>query len=200
MIRVLRETHDTPAWAERILVHAGGRNRFGDPNFRVVWGWNRLTWIGGRWTDRDASENIIRQRVELRQEPKYPTLNRWNLERWVAPETYGTPEAWYDTTIKSGDDEGAYGCFMAELGPYPARGDYEHAFTIEDVDGQFLQLTPAILRHVARAIEFARGLSNAERKLALNRRTAKEETDYDSFSDTVLSDTNQLAGKAYVTV
>ena len=200
MIQVLRETHEPPAWAEQILRNAGGINRYGEPNFRVVFGWNRLTWIGGRWTDRDDSGNITRQIVEMRQEPKYPAVNRWNLERWMPPETYGTREQWYEATIKSGDSDGPYACFMAELGPYPERGEYEHAFTIEDVDGNFLQLSASVIAHVARAIEFSRGLRNVDRKHALAQRTAKEEKDYDSFADTVLSDTNQLAGKAYVTV
>ncbi|MFZ0967906.1 MAG: hypothetical protein WAN13_06495, partial [Candidatus Acidiferrales bacterium] len=94
MIRVIRETHDTPpAIAER-LARAGGWNRFGEPNFRVVWGWSRLSWIGGRWTDRDAHGNIIRSTIELRRVPKYLPFDRWHIERWVSPEIYGSPNVW----------------------------------------------------------------------------------------------------------
>src|SRR5208282_4975112 len=55
VIRVLRETHDASAEVQQRLEHAGGYNVLGQPAFRVVWGWSRLSWIGGRWEDRDSS-------------------------------------------------------------------------------------------------------------------------------------------------
>ncbi len=42
MISVLREMHDTPEGVARSLELAGGSNRFREPNYRAVWGWNRL--------------------------------------------------------------------------------------------------------------------------------------------------------------
>src|SRR5690242_15144526 len=48
MVRILRETHEAPLSLQLRLAHAGGLNRFGEPNFRAVWGWSRLTWIGGK--------------------------------------------------------------------------------------------------------------------------------------------------------
>ena len=54
MIRVLRETHDTPEAVARRLERAGGLNCFGEPNYRAVWGWNRLAWIGGKFEDRKS--------------------------------------------------------------------------------------------------------------------------------------------------
>jgi len=85
-IKVIRETHDTPENVTQRLLRAGGRNRFGEPNYRAIWGYNRLTLIGGRWEDKGV--------VEVRMEPKYPQVNRWHIEKWVAPETYGAPEFW----------------------------------------------------------------------------------------------------------
>jgi len=120
---------------------AGGLNLFGEPNFRCVWGWNRLDFIGGTWEDRDEHGVLLREVTEFRREPKYFPANRWHIERWMPPETYGTPKMWYGGTLG------------AELGPYPSRGDYEHCFTLETPEGGFLQLTPAIARHVARALE-----------------------------------------------
>ena len=58
MIRVLREAKEAPADIQERIARAGGSNRFGEPNFRVVWGWSRLSWIGGRWIDRDQNGNI----------------------------------------------------------------------------------------------------------------------------------------------
>jgi hypothetical protein len=76
----------------------------------------------------------------------------------------------------------------AALGPYPARGEYEHCLTLETPRGDFIPLTPAALAHVARAIEWSRGLRSADRRAALDRRDAAEDRDYDNFADAVLSD------------
>jgi len=102
-IRVTRETHDTPAAIAARITRAGGTNRYGEPNFRVVWGGARLTWIGGRWTDRDAHGNVSREAIELRQVPKYLPVDRWHIERWMPPEFYGSPDQWRALTSETED-------------------------------------------------------------------------------------------------
>ncbi len=42
MIRVGRERYETPESVAGRLKGAGGVNRYGEANYRVVWGWNRL--------------------------------------------------------------------------------------------------------------------------------------------------------------
>jgi hypothetical protein len=91
MISVLRETHDTPESVTRRLLLAGSTNRFGEANYRAVWGGNRQAWIGGKFEDRDERGALLRERIELRKEPKYPAANRWHIEPWVPLETYGSP-------------------------------------------------------------------------------------------------------------
>jgi hypothetical protein len=76
---------------------------------------------------------------------------------------------------------------VAALGPYPSRGDYEHCFTLEGPGGEFVQLTPAVARHVARAIETSRGVGSAKKKEALEDRARREEREYDSFAMDALS-------------
>jgi hypothetical protein len=93
MIRVIRETREAPADVARELALAGGFNPYGEPNYRAVWGWSRLDWIGGKWEDRDAAGNLLREVVELRREPKYVPHDRWHIERWVPAESYGSPAA-----------------------------------------------------------------------------------------------------------
>ena len=59
MIHVIREQHEpSPAVARRLEI-AGGVNRFGRPNYRAVWGWSRLGWIGGKWEDRGAGGELV---------------------------------------------------------------------------------------------------------------------------------------------
>src|SRR6267378_3420112 len=98
---VFSETHDTPETVAHRLERAGGVNRFVEANYRAVWGWNRLAWIGGKFEERDpATGSLLREVVELRQEPKYPAVNRWHIEKWLPPETYGSPRAWWTQTLE----------------------------------------------------------------------------------------------------
>jgi hypothetical protein len=178
MIQVNRETHIASADVARELLLAGGVNRYGEANYRAVWGWSRLDWIGGKWEDHDpASGQLLREVIELRREPKYLPHDRWHIERWMPPESYGSPEAWHAAT-----GEFVGGRNVAALGPYPSRGDYEHCFTVEGPRGEFVQLTPAVARHVARAIETSRGVASAKKKEALEDRARREEREYDSFA------------------
>jgi hypothetical protein len=183
MISVIRETHDAPADIARELLLAGGRNPFGEANYRAVWGWSRLDWIGGKWEDRDpVSGALVREVIELRREPKYAPHNRWHIERWMPAESYGSPAEWQARTM-----EIVNGRNVPALGPYPSRGDYEHCFTMEGPRGEFVQLTPAVARHIARAIETSRGVPAAKKREALEERARREEREYDAYADAVLS-------------
>ena len=177
MIHVLRETHEPPALVEDRLTRAGGCNRFGEPNYRAVWGWNRLAWIGGQFEDRDEHGALLRERIELRLEPKYPAFNRWHVERWVPPEAYGSPRAWYAQTL-----EFVNGRSVLALGPYPSRGDYEHCFTLEGLRGEFLQLTPTVAEYVARAIEWSRVQPRLTRRAAIESREHRHDREFDAWA------------------
>ncbi len=183
MIRVVRETHDMPEAVARRLKSAGGANRFGEANYRVVWGWNRLAWIGGKFEDRDEHGALLRERVELRWEPKYPAVNRWHIERWVPQEVYGSPRAWYAQTI-----ERENGISIPALGPYPSRGEYEHCFTLESSRGEFVQLTPTIAEHIARAIECSRNCARAKSRSRLYDREHRTERSYDQWAFDLMDD------------
>ena len=183
MIRVLRETHEAPASIRERIARAGGLNRYGEANFRVVWGGSRLTWIGGRWIDRDASGNIIREAIELRQVPKYFPHDRWHIERWTPPGFYGSPEIWYAQTVEIED-----GIRIPALGPYPARGEYEHCFTLERANGEFLPLNAAACDWIVRAIEWSRREPRQAKRLALAARESRRDRDFDRAADEMFSD------------
>jgi hypothetical protein len=182
-IVVLRETHHPPESVAHRLELAGGCNRFGEPNYRAVWGWNRLAWIGGEFEDRDDQGNLLRERFELRLEPKYPALNRWHFERWLPPEAYGSPRQWHAQTI-----EHAVGKSIPALGPYPSRGEYEHCFTLETPHGEFLQLTPTIAEHIAQAIECSRRFPPAAKRSALYEHQGREARAYENWAYSLLDD------------
>ena len=162
---------------------AGGVNRYGEPNFRVVWGGSRLACIGGRWTDRDANGNPVRETVEMRRVPKYLPEDRWHIERWMPAESYGTPEQWVAHTTEIED-----GVRIAALGPYPSRGDYEHCFTLESASGEFIPLTPAACDWIVRAIEWSRRQRRTEMRGAIAAREARRERHLDRGMDDILED------------
>lgn len=183
MIRVTREVHEVPASVEERVTRAGGLNWFGEPNFRVVWGGSRLTWIGGRWTDWDANGNFVRQCAELRNVPKYLPTDRWHIERWLPPTAYGPPENWWVQTIQAED-----GTLIPALGPYPSRGEYEHCFTLQNSRGEFVRLTATACDWIVRAIEWARRQPRAAIRAAVATRESRCELEQDKIVDEVLSD------------
>lgn len=183
MVHILRERHEAPRELQRRIARAGGLNLYGEANFRVVWGWSRLTWIGGKWTDTDASGNLIREVIELREVPKYSPHERWHVERWMPPEAYGSPESWYGQTIERED-----GILIPSLGPYPRRGEYEHCFTLQGPHDEFVPLSPAACEWIVRAIEFARGLSAEEHRAALERREVARDRRWHAKADALLDD------------
>jgi hypothetical protein len=197
LISIIRETHDTPEAVAQRLFSAGGCNRFGEANYRPVWGWNRLAWIGGKFEEHDpATGSLLREVVELRQEPKYPAVNRWHIERWVPPEVYGSPHAWYAQTI-----ERENGVSIPALGPYPSRGEYEHCFSLEGPRGEFVQLTPTVAEHIAHAIECSRRLPRSVAKRKLYDREQREERNYERWAFDALDDATPAFHKQpFVTV
>jgi hypothetical protein len=132
---------------------------------------------------RGEHGELLRERIELRREPKYPAVNRWHIERWVPPETYGSPRTWYAQT-----NEIASGQNIAALGPYPSRGEYEHCFTLETPNGQFIQLTPTIAEHIARAMEYSRCAPKALSRSRLYDRAAREDRAYEDWAFDLLDD------------
>jgi hypothetical protein len=183
MIRVIRETHETPASIQQRVASAGGVNCFGEPNFRVVWGGSRLAWIGGRWTDRDAQGRVIREAIELRREPKYFPHERWHIERWLPPEAYGSPEMWRAETTEIED-----GISIPALGPYPSRGDYEHCFTLASSRGEFIPLSPAACAWIVHAVEWARRQPRSARRSALAMREWRRALDFERVADDIIED------------
>ena len=72
--------HACPRDVERRVARAGGLNRFGDPNFRVVWGGARLDALGFQ---RYAYSPAL--------------LERWIIEVWRPPEAYGSRREWNES-------------------------------------------------------------------------------------------------------
>ena len=105
------ERRDVPPEYVQHVNSIGGFNRYGEPNFRIVWGQNDTVLVYG--TDANGRKG---QHVVL----KHGGVPAWFIDCWKPPECYGSPEQWYALTWDFEAD-------APGIGPYPERGLYEAA-------------------------------------------------------------------------
>jgi hypothetical protein len=154
-----REMRRVPrAFAKRIT-RVGGRNRYDEPMYRVVWGQDRMTWVGMQW------------------EPKYGD-HLWHLEKWVDSDFYGDRETWERTAVQT-----TYDGRMDILGPFPYRGDYEEVSSFAPVE-----LSQTYADFLVGVIETSRHYGSSQRREALEKREAKKQSSWDRYADDVLDD------------
>src|ERR1051326_7448917 len=102
----------------------GGKNRYGQPAWRLVWEPDLLELVGGAWMEEDGT---VQQ--EMRWQQKYGDKPNYILEKWMGPEHYGSQESWeYENALKLDNLMPELG--IQVIGPYPYRGEYEHSFTL----------------------------------------------------------------------
>lgn len=89
----------------------GGMNRFGDPNFKIVWGQSEMMKVWGTDANGKKGQHII---------SKCGDVPAWFILVWKPPECYGTPELWYALTWDWETD-------APTIGEFPWRGEYELA-------------------------------------------------------------------------
>lgn len=156
---------------------AGGLNRFGDPNFRLVWGWSRYAWIGGKFEIDLNGERCSYVGEAL--EPKYTAaLNMWHLEGWVPPEKFPARELWDIEFTKRID-----GVWVRQLGPYPERGEYESITSFPPVE-----LSSSLADLAVNLIKESRAMNHAERKQSAGFRAQRAEEKWSKETDDRLDD------------
>jgi hypothetical protein len=125
---------DTPAEVTEKLLRWGGKNEYGDPNWRIILAENHLVQRAGMWTEfADETEQVRFEtvgndvRYETRQiapdairigvfdVPLYPCVG-WILERWFPPSAYGSRRQWESALSQDGK--------TPMMGPYPEAGGY----------------------------------------------------------------------------
>lgn len=169
-------------------------NIFGEPNFRVVWGMDRLTIIGGEWVIQDEHGNDTGHVIEERRVHKYLPAERFYLEKWMPPEHYGSPEAWAEEQIEHVD-----GHHIPSLGPYPSRGEYEMAMCLKKND-QFVPLAGAeeALVDIVRMIKKGEAYTKNDNWLAIRRQQERETKIWDCRADAILDDENDFEDKPHI--
>lgn len=102
------ERRRCPIEYQRHVNAIGGLNRFGEPNFRIVWGESEFTVVRGR--DEHGAEGAHTIST-------YGNVPAWFIEVWKPPECFGTAEFWYAVGWDWELD-------TSTLGEYPWRGLY----------------------------------------------------------------------------
>src|SRR6266850_2223812 len=159
------------------IAKIGGMSPDGNrPLFRMVWGRERLTVIGGAWKKYDSNGNEIGEVTEERWVPKYPNaLDRFIIEMWCPPENYGTPEEW-DRSFR----EFINGKFINVLGEFPRMGEYELVKVLETpIKKAFVPLTDAIVEACVTTAKLNKELPARIKVEAGRDRREKEEREKD---------------------
>lgn len=178
-----------PSEIQKRITEAGGLNPYGEPLFRVVWGWDRLAYLHDTWEDIKGDE--ITNKTEGRWVPKYWPYDRWHLEKWLPAECFGSPEDW------------AVRC--ASLGPYPSQGDWEHSITIQTPKPEqaYLDLTPHIVEQLIQAVQAGAAANAQDKRAALTEMMERKRKDYERFCDELLTECfehDAFRGDAFVPV
>lgn len=150
----------TPEWFSQELKSFRGKNFYGEPHLRVVWGGDERTFNGGH-----------KYINPLTNKP----LECFVLERFVGQGFFGSPEEW-DSGRYLYDD--IHQEWVDTKGPYPSRGMYITICPLMTKDGGYLPLDSTMMDAIKRKIyedeAFAAASSMERDALALNRYLAQQ--------------------------
>lgn len=140
------------------------------PQFRVVRGCDRFTWIGGKWNHFDASNNITGYHIGAERVLKHPELaDRYIFEIWLGPEM--TEREWEERFTQYIE-----GVTVQTLGPYPGNGEYELLKVVQGPKTKaFIPLTEAICDGLVNTAKLNRDVPAKHKVLAAQERREKEE-------------------------
>lgn len=191
-------TRPVPEHIAKRITEQGGMTPSGQPLFRIIWGSDRLTLMGGEWKKFDDSGNVISSCVEEKLVTKYANAeNCWILEMWTPPENYGTMEQWEAAHTKTID-----GKTVRELGPYPFNGEYELVKALQaPKTHQFVPLTATICDAIISVVVRNRHLPHAIRMAAYRDQQQKiEEAKVQKRIDMIENMALAWDGKAHIIV
>lgn len=154
-----------PEYQKRIA-HAGGFNKYGEPNFKLVWGEAWSTRAGGFWEHTGFSGY---RDVYTNETPC------WLLLEWKAPEEFGSPTSYY---IQNYDE--ATG--LQDLGEFPYAGRYQVMFILRDYDMRNgalvidpMKLNGMLIDSIIPLMKLGQQVSYQRRAQAIKERRQREE-------------------------
>lgn len=147
------ETRQCPPEFQARLTRMFGRNEFGEPHFKIVWGQSQFIRMGNVWRDKRGNERLgYRERYQCHAMPC------WVIMRWHSPVEYGSPRAYYHNSYMTSEAkmdpetgemlEAPKGFYVT--GEYPYRGRYEivQPLISKEFVGRKLVVTHFPLSHI----------------------------------------------------
>jgi hypothetical protein len=169
-----------------------GKNPYGEPMYRLIWGESRLDWAGGKWENDTTEAGLFKPTwVGEKQITRYHgnQLKMWILEIWTPPPC--SPEKWKELFTEYID-----GRSVDTLGPFPERGDYE---AIVAVPYDFIELRDRWFQ-LMDVIKAAQKVNAAQRKAAKQEEQTRERAAWDEKVDAVLADVPSVFAEPRVVV
>ena len=184
LIQVIRTDRRCPPAYADFLVRIGGRNPFGEPNFRLIWGETATKKIWGQKTN-----GYCGQHVQLAY-----GVSGWILEEWKPPECMGvTPEQWYEQSWQPDAQ-------LHILGDFPFRGYYSPCIHLyaQHWEGEKLITEPQelnynVLTMLVPAIFQARAMTFRQKQTFIRRQMEREQRE----ANRVAKDAYLDAGPAF---
>lgn len=182
------KTLEPPADVVRWLRSYGGVNRFGDPNYRLVWSGNATTYRTKQWVEKDDHGNFVRRVYDSRECLKYthPSVEeRFVLEAWRDPLDidFGDRAAWRKKYTKFEN-----GRLVEPLGDFPSRGDYQLCGVVLGLDGEsFAWPEPEYLQNDIDLHRYVKNILTPEQaeRIAIQAQEREEEAEVDAVYDRI---------------
>lgn len=166
-----REQYACPPQYQERLTRAGGVNRYGTPNFIIVWGQSWTVRRGGTWEQDDG--HYFRGYRDIVEDGR-PC---WVLKKWHAPEIYGSPILYYLENMEESTG-------LQILGEFPYRGRYETLYPLvwkglvnSRMVVERMPLNSMLLELVVPIVVGCQKITHYQRKLALEAVKAREDRD-----------------------
>jgi hypothetical protein len=160
-----------PDWFQERLTRTGGANKYGQPNFKLVWGESE--------TMRDGGYFIKDGYLGYRDVLAIGGEKCWAITMWEPAEKFGTPYRWY----KDLTDEVTG---LVTLGKFPHQGRYRVIKKLvhrELINGEWattrMEPTHFILEVMVPLIKDWNRRSDAERLAIVREEMAREEAEAD---------------------
>jgi hypothetical protein len=166
---------ECPFWFQERLAQVGGRNPYGEPRFKLVWGESETMRDGGYFVKDDYEG--------YRDVPAIGGEACWAIVMWEPAEKFGTAYQWY----RDNRDELTG---LVTLGQYPYRGRYRVIRKLihrEMVNGEWLttrmEPTHFILEIMIPLIVMWNRFTNEQRMKVVEEDLEKEEREADRIRD-----------------
>lgn len=158
-----------PAEISSLLLRVGGENRFGGPNFRLIWGQTETYRAGGAWAgEGQPTFRGYRDLLVGFNEP------HWILQEWQPPEKYISPANWYAQNLDQATG-------LQILGEFPYRGRYETVLPLvrrkmvnSRLVSEMIPLSPLVLEIAVMTIKLSQEISLLKRKAIMETKRERE--------------------------